>query len=117
MISTLLHAQNPEPGRRLGKKFGPPDYRLAWSFQVAAGNLRRQREEELINKTGRHELSEQRGTSLVKKETHALCRAQRFEYCGWSHKEIGVVENGNFGRAVEMRINRINAEFETKCSK
>ena len=69
MISTLLHAQNPEPGRRLGKKFGPPDYRLAWSFQVAAGNLRRDCEEELINKTGRHKLSEQRGTSFVKQET------------------------------------------------
>ena len=98
MISPLFHAQNAEPGRCLGKKFGSPYHRWPWSFQVAAGNLRRHREEELINKTARHKLSEQRGTSLVKEKTHALCRAQKLEYCGWSHEEIGVLENGNFGR-------------------
>ena len=99
MISTLFHAQNPEPGCRLGEKFGSPDYRWAWSFQVAAGNLGRHCEEELINKTGRHKLSEQRGTSLVKQETHALCHAQKLEHCGWSNEKVGIFENGNFGRA------------------
>ena len=115
MISTLFHAQNAEPGCRLGKKFGSPYHRRAWSFQVAAGNLRRHREEELINKTGRHKLSEQRGTSLVKEETHALCRAQKLEYCGRSHEEIRVVENGDFGRVepIDTRSNEPVAAFQS----
>ena len=98
MISALFHTQNAEPWCRLRKKFSSPYDRWAWSFQIAAGNLRRHREKEFINKTRRHKLAEQRGTSLVKEEMHALFLAQKLQYCGWSHEEIGVLENGNFGR-------------------
>src|SRR5690242_2257531 len=98
----LLHAEEIEPGRRVGDKFHAFDQAGANGVRGAAGDLRREREKQFVHGARGEEFAEERRAALVQQAANSKLRAEQFQDGGRGDEARGR-ERFDFDRGEVLR--------------